>query len=413
MIAAEKCSASERDRTELKVRIAVNFDDLAAFRTQWDEATEALGGTVYMTFDWTRTWWEHYGKGKALRLYIFESGDEVVGIVPVYLESIGIWPLRMKIARFLGANIPPKVFDPPVHRDFAKAVFEKLVRSLLEGESCDLLSFGPVSSENPSWRQLLEASRKWSSSACTSRHVKGVHSVFYLPDSMEEFMIPFGKSRTKYRGRYELRPIKKVHTDVLTDVVSEPSRLEAEFERFSVQHARQWQAEGKPGHFGDWPDGRTYNLALVKTQGALGRMRYTRIRVGERVLASEYVFAFGGCYYWELPARETGNEFDDFRLGTTAALTMIGTAIKEGIKRVEAGMGHYPYKLELGAIEHGTVVFHILKRGLPSRARKWACDIIKYSIACGYRKMWFRRIQPRLPRSFRGHQWRSFLRFDY
>jgi hypothetical protein len=230
---------------------------------------------------------------------------------------------------------------------------------------------------------------------------------------MEEFMAPFGKSRTKYRGRYELRPVKKVYPNALTDVISGGDSLENEFYRFATQHAQQWEAEGKPGHFGDWPDGLSYNRDLVEAHGALGRMRFTRIRVEDRVIASQYIFSFGGCYYWELPSREIAPEYSDFRLGSTASLTMIGTAITEGITRIEAGLGHYPYKLELGAKEHPVVVFQIHKTTFLSQVRKSISDLIKQFVAYGYNRIWYRRIQPHLPKSYRSHQWKICLRFDY
>src|ERR1035441_9174106 len=96
-------------KDHLKCRFETAFEGLEPFRSCWDDAVIRLGGSIYMSYDWCRTWWQFYGQGKELRIFLFTSADRVVGILPLYIDSLGWGPLRFRVARLVGANIPPKV----------------------------------------------------------------------------------------------------------------------------------------------------------------------------------------------------------------------------------------------------------------------------------------------------------------
>src|ERR1035441_2831019 len=112
---------------ELHCRLETSFAKLSEFRETWDSAASRLGGSIYLSYDWARLWWEFYGDGKALRIFIFSVGDQIVGILPIYVEVIRFGPISLKIARLIGSNIPPKVFNPPVDPALADDVFQQVL----------------------------------------------------------------------------------------------------------------------------------------------------------------------------------------------------------------------------------------------------------------------------------------------
>src|SRR5579859_6248405 len=80
-------------------RVETSFDGLEVLRDCWDEAVIRLGGSIYMSYDWCRTWWEFYGQGKELRILLFYSGENIVGIVPLYIDSVGFYQCRFRVVR--------------------------------------------------------------------------------------------------------------------------------------------------------------------------------------------------------------------------------------------------------------------------------------------------------------------------
>jgi CelD/BcsL family acetyltransferase involved in cellulose biosynthesis len=387
------------------------FTGLDRLRTAWDEAVLQAGGSVYMTYDWVRVWWDFYGRAAELRLFVFSAGERVVAIVPIYIDTLG-WPLRLRVARLVGANIPPKVFTPAVPESCATEVFAHVLARLFVQEKCDVLSFGPVSE--------LDAANKGLQTACDQRAdllaplaaSHGVHSVYYLPADMEEYYGALRKSERKNRRKLELRMLKKEY-DTRVEVVSDRALVPDAFEHFAEQHRQQWRAEGRTGHFGAWPHALDFHRALVRAQAERGRVQFIRILANEQVIASEYVFAFGDRYYAELTSRDVDPNWDRFSLGPTSTVNILAHGISDGVRRVESGLGHYEYKVRLGAKEHGALTFRIVASSFVSRARFALFSHARSCVSLAYHKLWYRRIAPRLPPFFWRPQWRLWLRLDF
>jgi len=389
------------------VKLESDFRSLADLRKEWDEAVIELGGSIYLSYDWCKTWWDFYGAGKELRIFLFRVERRLVGIVPIYIDRVGFGPIRCSIARLVGANIPPKVFDPPVHKDFAGIILGRILEQLFEKDACDVLSLGPMSEQHAPAKALENAVLERN-----GRVGEGVHSIFWLPDSMEKYFESLSKNERKNRRKYELRTLKK-EFDTKVEVISEPEKAEPEFEDFVRQHTLHWKAQGMPGHFRAWPKATEYNRALVRAQGQLGRMRFVRILANGQVIANQYAFAFGDSYFWELPARVVGGQWERFSLGPTGIVTMIDAAIKERKKRLEGGLAHYDYKLRLNAKEYATKTFRLVRNRPGSRARAGIFNLLRFCLLIGYHKIWYQRIRPHVSALAGKPQWGLWLRLDF
>jgi|GEM_PF-342685 CelD/BcsL family acetyltransferase involved in cellulose biosynthesis len=397
---------------DLEFIVADAFEKVEMEPAEWDRAVERLGGAVYMTWDWLRTWWEFYGNGCRLRLMIFLKDGEIVGLLPLYLQRLGLRPLQLTIARLVGANIPPKVFDPPLHAE-CSAECMHLALERLHRDGCGLLSLGPVSDEFADAHANLEST--WQ--ACLRWDVRkvsaGVYTWFALPDIFEAYLSSLGKNEQKNRRKYELRMMRKEYEVRVQVLGRNGEALNEAFEEFACLHTAQWRAEGLPGHFGAWPRGLEYNRALIQAQARHGRARLLRILANGRTVCAQYAFAWSDRWFWELPAREVSPEWDRFSLGPTGIVVMIQEAIREGRKRIEGGLGHYPYKLRLGALERPVWIYRFSCRSPQERIRRWSARSVRLLLQWGYHKLWYRRIQPRLPERWKRPQWSLWLRHDF
>ncbi len=396
----------------LRCRIETSFDGLDSLREQWDRTVLALGGTLYMSYDWSRLWWQFYGANKDLRLFIFYSGDEIVAIVPLYIDSIGLAPFGLKLARLVGANTPPRVFDPPVHKAYASQVWEAVVIHLFARERCDLLSFGPFSEHyRPAFslQEVVEARPELVRKPITVQ--REVRTVFPLPSSYEEYFNSLESKERKIRSKW-LRELEKAGP-VRTEVIRDPGSVEREFEEFVRQHTSQWAGEGRPGHFHAWPNALEFHRALVRAQGRLGRVRFIKLMAGDEVAANQYTYAFGKTLYHELPARVTGRQWARFSLGYTSVIKLIEAAINEGFQDMESGMGHYDYKVRLNGKEQRVAVMRVQAKGAASVVRAWACSAAREMVTLLAHKIWYRRICPRLPKSMRTSQPAAAINYDF
>jgi CelD/BcsL family acetyltransferase involved in cellulose biosynthesis len=401
---------TETPPVSLSCTVYETFDGLDYLRDAWDEVVLRTSGSIYMTYDWVRLWWKFYGGSAKLKLFVFTDGERLLGIVPIYIDTLGWGPLRLRVARLVGANIPPKVFNPPVPRACAEDVLGEVVRQTI-GSGCDLLSFGPVC-ESEGWATQFhglctDGSRRLvrGKSAC------GVHSVFELPGKMEEYYSALSPSERKNR-RYYLRLLQKEY-DTKVEITSDPASVVREFDWFAEQHKRQWYAQGQSGHFGGWPRALAFNRSLVEAQGKSGRLRFIRILANGEVISRQYIFAFAERFFWELPARAVDAKWDRFNVGNTAVVILLAQAMAEGIHRVQAGLGHYDYKVRLGAKEYPVVTYRIVAAGVLARTRFALFSLVRNCVCVVYHKMWYRRLVPGLPTFFVRPQWRWWLRLDF
>jgi CelD/BcsL family acetyltransferase involved in cellulose biosynthesis len=407
-----KATEADTNMGGFEIVVQRSFEDLAPLRSQWDALTAELGGSIYMSFDWTRTWWQFYGSGKELRVFVCYANGILASILPMYIDRIGLPPLRLSVARLVGSNIPPKTFDPPVRRDCAERIFEFALAQLAERDGCDAISLGPMS-ETCRFLDGFERVCRKPAGPCGDvvRERAGVHTLFHLPGSLDEFFAGMDKDERKKR-KYEMRLLAR-EEGVVRDVVRAPDQVEAEFEAFASLHALQWRDKGKLGHFGSWPRGRQYNLALVRAMASLGRVRFVRILLGGEVISSQLAFVFGDCWFWELPARLTDRKWNRFSLGTTGFFCLVEEAMKEGKTRIEGGIAHYDYKQKLGGTEYALEVLRIVANRFGSKVRTRFFRCVRRCVEVVYYKIWYARVSPRLPAPLRRPIWSFWLRLDF
>lgn len=318
----------------------------------------------------------------------------------MYIDFLKVGPLGLKAAKLVGSYIAPKILNPPIVERWAEPIFEKILINLISEEKCDVVSFGPVSAMYEPIKMLQKVCRTRSDVIGSVREQSmGVHSIFFLGKSFEDYLHSLGKNERKNSRKYLLRYLQK-RFDTKVDITSNSENIEKEFEKFVNMHTQQWRKEGRLGHFKAWPNAEAFNLSLVKEFGKRNNLRLIRILADGQVISYQYTFAFGDYYYWQLPSRVIGSEWEPFSLGHTGLMNMIRLAIDEGIGRIEGGIGHYEYKIKLGAREYPAINLRITANRSGSRLRGNIFYFMFWLVNIFYHKIWYQRIQPRLPHFF-------------
>ena len=398
--------------SDFKVVVEKDFDNLAPLREEWDALAAESAGSIYLSFDWSRTWWQFYGLNKELRIFLFYAASKLVSVFPIYIDRLGFKPFQFCVARLVCANIPPKSFNPPIHPDWAELIFDSILTQLLERDRCDLISLGPVCESRAFLKHFESVARRRKPLGSRVSLVReGVHTVFHLPKTLDDFFDGMEKDERKKR-KYEMRLLAKEQS-ITRDVVAAAGKVEAEFESFASLHASQWLDKGKLGHFGSWPRGLQYNLALVQAMAQLGRVRFVRILADEEVISSQFAFVFGDSWYWELPARVMERKWNRFSLGTTGFFCLAEEAIKEGKARIEGGISHYDYKQKLGGTEYGLELLRVVANRFGSKVRTRLFRWLRAGVQLVYYKVWYARLSPRLPALLRKPIWSFWLRLDF
>jgi hypothetical protein len=333
-------------------------------------------------------------------------------LVPVYIDTIGFVPLGLRIARLVGASLPPKIFDPPIEAASAVAVWRHVIQGLFGKDGCDILSFGPVAEAYPAAQGVGEACRLESKLVGpVDIRPKDVQTIYSLPETYEAYFESLDSKERKTR-RKKLRELEAVAA-IRTEVVDDPALVKQEFESFSEQHTTQWQAEGRPGHFHAWPNALEYNRALVAALGPLRRVRFYKLYSGDQVITRQYTYVLGTTLYAELPARAFGDPWDRFSLGCTSQIKLLESAIQGGVKRMDSGLGHYEYKILTGGVETPVTVIYIRRNSGLSGLRFKLWGKFHEFLRLFLHKIWYRKVMPHLPKMFRSGQSELLLRLEF
>jgi len=379
---------------------------------EWDGLAIQTKSSIYLTCAWSRIWWEFYGKGHSLRIFLYRCNGKLIGVMPIYIEKIRIGLITTRVARLVGAYNPPRVFDLPVVKEYAAAVGEHLARHLVGTDQCDLISIGPVSDECEAKKTLFTAVEKMTNELGIIQDVPfGVYTHFDLCSTYDAYMKTLSNSEQKNRRYYEKRLAKEYNINSV--VMHEPDKIKAEMPQFTALHAVQWRNQGRPGYFNAWPQSDAFNRHLAVELARLGRTRLIKITDGETPILYEYYYIFGDCSYWQLSARIAGEQWDRLSLGATGAIALIRHTIEEGITRIEGGISHYEYKTRLGAIESNISVLRLTARKKISLLKYYLFVQLHWLYLNLYYKFWYSRIQPKLPSYFHRPIWLTYTRLIF
>jgi CelD/BcsL family acetyltransferase involved in cellulose biosynthesis len=394
--------------TETSVRLET-FTSFAAAETvasEWDDLIAQVDGSLYMSFSWCRVWWQHYGDRRELRLMAIRDGDELVGVLPFFIERLGSVLAQVRVAKLVGSDSTIAIVDAPLHEGVMPAAFRMAIAQLLRDDRCDVVHFGPCS-EIAQVEAIRGAVGELAGEARMLRDRDvGASTVFEMRDGFDAYLKSLSKNQ---RSNYK-RNVNKLNNafNFSVDVVSDAATLEHEFGAFVEMHQAQWHAVNKLGHFGDWPGSREFMRDLVEELVGTDQVRLIRLLADQRVVTYYFCFKRGDTFYWRLPARLTG-EWDQFGLGRVGLMKMIEVAASEGATAIEAGNGRYAYKDKLNAT---SLVLHSLsvgRRGISSGFRARVTLALGDLLHLAYYKVWFQRVAPRLPLR-RGPLWRSWIR---
>jgi len=372
-----------------------SFKEIEEILQEWDTFVESVGGDIYLSYDWCRTWWDFYGSGRKLQIFIYRNDKTLVGIIPVFYEKQWIGPIWLKIAKIVGSDFTIAMINPPVLGNFAKIIFRDIFDSLFKKAHCDAFWIGPTGEKYNGLQQLREAIHDYPKVLLLKDSIQSPYTTFTLPDTFDGYIQSLNK-RQRGNLRRDLNLISK-SMEMTQDVIQVTASADAEFKEFVQMHRKQWEAEGKLGHFNDWPKGVDFHARLVNEQAIKGRLRLIRLLMDGKVVSYQLCYAFGNRWYWRLPARIIGPDWDKYALGRIGLIKEIEMAIAEGVQEIDAGSGHYDYKIKLGGQEH--FLYSILLTRKQPFCRLRAFLFLKFSrvLHFFYYRVWFNRLAPKLP----------------
>ena len=377
--------------TDYTVDIITEPVQLQPLEDRWRELAVAVGAFPCSTPEWIMAWVRHYLDGRPLKIMIVRDGHELVAVAPLMLTRLP-WTGGYRLLRSCGSDSTISHAEILVRPGHEQSALDAIVNAAMDVPGVDTVALGPMRGRlNQEDVGVLMESVS-AATGTTARSVRfGNSMVTSLPGSFDDFLGLLGRSgRKAYRRR--LKRFME-HEGARISHISAPDEIASELDQFIDMHTRQWNAEGRLGHFGDWSGAVEFHRDLAVSMAAKGQCCLLRLDCGGAPVAYQYAFISGTTASTVLIAREDEPALRNLSLGTIAYFEFIRYAIEHGVRTLDDGIGSYDYKTELGGTRE--ILQHAVFTRRPG---------LRLSIALGmcrlvnkiYYAAWYKRIRPML-----------------
>jgi CelD/BcsL family acetyltransferase involved in cellulose biosynthesis len=244
-------------------QIVTNEEDFNALKESWNRIAKVSGAHIFQTFIWNRAWWKHFGDYGELQIFVFREKGEVVGIAPLFCDSISLFGIpAYRCLRMIGSFISKTMYGPLLgskaysdYLDFLilpgheMSFYSALASFLTRNNMFDELVLDEVQPESALWEGLMPFFQ--SSAFRVQVKEASLTPVVENEKGWESFIMKLSsKERNNLRRYYKRfadkkKPLFTIHT------IKNDAEWQQGVEEFIEMHQRQWNSRGLPGSFAE------------------------------------------------------------------------------------------------------------------------------------------------------------------
>ena len=303
--------------TGVRLESAASFDDL---RQEWTELAER-SGNVFSTWEWSSTWWRHFGQQHELLLTACHADENrLVAVLPLYRRKTG----GVRMIRFLGHRAGDQlgpICDPEERSEAAHAL-----RSLLDGGDLDWdLFLAEQLPADEGWQALLGA-----------RRISQTGMPLLRPAGMqwEDFLLTRSANFRQQVRRRE-RNLRRLH-DLRYRLADAPDRLQADLDVLFDLHRKRWH--GQTSHFSE---DEAFHREFAEQAQKRGWLRLWFLELDQEPVAAWYGFRYCGAEYFYQAGRDPRREGAP---GFVLFCHTIRQSLEEGVREYRLLRGDEQYK---------------------------------------------------------------------
>ena len=305
--------------------------DLDELRDDWQRLADAAGNP-FSTWEWARTWWDHFGAGRPLHLVRCSAGDgRVAAILPLFLARRR--PLRM--LRFVGHG-PADQLAPVCAPEDAGAAAEALRRAVAGGTGGAQVLMADRLPGEGAWAQRL-GGRVVARAASPVLETGGM--------SFDEWLRARSKNFRDQVRRRE-RKLAKAH-ELSYRLTEDPERLRGDLDTLIRLHRSRWGDES-----GSFEGGReAFHHDFARRALERGWLRLWTLELDGRPAAAWLGYRLGGAEWYYQAGRDP--ELEREAVGFVLMAHTVRAALDDGVREYRLLLGGEGYKDRFSNADHG------------------------------------------------------------
>jgi len=336
---------------------------LESISTRWDSVVAGLAvPNVFMTADWLRTWWDHFGDGRDLWLLLIEDRERgPVGAAPLMITAHRTAGFNLRVLEFLGTDVPACADHmelaclPGREHSVTDAVAAHLIRA---SRRWDVATLGAVPEGSATMDRLAHALR------ANRRRSKRLLSMPcpYLrldqdPAAYDQHLHRKFRDLKKYLAAVE----RHNGRFILAQEEAEVSRLVADLRRLNRLRV---QGKGAIPSL-DRDDFFSFIAQISETFFRRGWLRLYALEVDNEVIAVNLNFAHGHKVYGYMSGLDPA--WTRYGVGTVLMRHVIRSAMAEGAREYDFLRGGEDYKYRWTTSHRPATILTIVNHPLRHR----------------------------------------------
>jgi len=271
------------------------LDELRALRPEWDDLLkEAESASIFQTWEWVTTWYEHFGTDKSLLvLTVRDAAGRLVGLAPFSLSVSG----GCRFLYLLGRKVTlTEYFDATLHPDVAEVAVEAIFDAWhRRANEWNLLRLPVSEGDGPFIRHVRRLAAGYGYRIYAEAREAASRP---LPPSWEGFHRTLKKSMKDNVNNYVNRLRREGHDERLV-IVEDPAELDVTLDTFFELHRRRAEADLGVPHLDRFatPESRRFFRAVAGRLLERGKIWPCLLYVDGTPVAAQICLLQGGRFY--------------------------------------------------------------------------------------------------------------------
>lgn len=248
----------------MDIQIIADTRSFDLLKEPWNELVQEADVFIFQTFEWNRTWWKYFGEGKKLNLILFYENDNLVGIAPLFWDTVQLLGIELySCLRFIGSNVSQPAGEPLIgfiaYSDYLdliakpgkeEKVAQKLIQTLkseIHEHSFDEILFEEVPPQSIILSHIISKLHEngnpliiEDSSSCAN---------ILLDNSWDEYLAKMN-SKERNKTRKYLKKLEHKDEKLLdVQITQNHSQLSDAYQTLVRIHQEQWNFKNFPGFF--------------------------------------------------------------------------------------------------------------------------------------------------------------------
>ena len=327
----------------LDIKIIDKTEEFETLRDDWNRLlNRAESAGVFSSWEWQYHWWRHYGKRHALRLLVVSTEAQVIGILPLYIQSINFLRfLPLSILRLVGTggDTSPDYLGPLLEPGQEREICLALCEFILDKMTAwDVLHFTDMS---PGMLPTTLSDACVRGKYAYDDSVISAIPVIRLPPTWEEYL-----SKLHRDQRYRVRKLRRKLAEAFAvkfHVWDSKERLDEVIDQLIRLHQLRWHNRKQGGSFAS-PEYIGFHRDAIKSCFNRDWIRLYCLTLNDQIAAIYYCYRFKN----EVLYFQSGFDpaFEDFVPGQVLLGFAVEHAINEGHNLFDLLKGQYRYKTE-------------------------------------------------------------------